>query len=169
MCVYFYFQCVWYLGDRVWRQLTGDASVPINSPPASLLVSVGDWGRWVRDQLVPILAVNLRVEVNDTQWMQYWRSVTHGPILPGLYREANADWVNPTQSWDHTIRPSRPRMFEERGPYEAPPMDDLTQYFMDMSLSVPGSDQVVHIPTRDIELPSQLHPVSITLRMVITR
>ncbi|KAL5713092.1 UDP-arabinose 4-epimerase [Ranunculus cassubicifolius] len=151
-CVFDYWgegSVVVYLGDRLWRQLTGRTAIPISiSLPLTLMISeiraAYQDGRW-QDAEVHCLYVR------DGCYAAWWRRVSVGHLVAPRYRDGNADYITddvvrvdletpgPSQHTGRGVRP-RARAVVEPGP--EPTL--LSQYFTTVTLD--GEEDIAAIP-----------------------
>ncbi|KAL5704612.1 hypothetical protein ACHQM5_023013 [Ranunculus cassubicifolius] len=128
-----------YLGDRLWRQLTGRTAIPVSiSLPLTLMIpeirAAREDGRW-QDAEVHCLYVRAGC------YAAWWRRVSVGHLVAPRYRDGNADYITddavrvdletPGQS-RHTGRGVRPRARAVPQPGPEPTL--LSQYFTTVTL-----------------------------------
>ncbi|KAF9624293.1 hypothetical protein IFM89_009201 [Coptis chinensis] len=151
----------WYLGDRAWRQLTGEVAIP--HPPLEKMCAVDVTLAqilWHRENHWPFASSFITADYGTYDY--YWATVSRGSILPGpIYRASNLDLVTPEALRQDLQFPGPSQATYAPGGYDAhvllgvDPTDDVWTARM-----VGSEGQVVNyaIPPIDNSVLPQLDP-----------
>jgi hypothetical protein len=145
--------CVWYLGDRCYRQLTGIIAIPRDPPvPMSYISHHG--------YCEPIDADTLVHRVPQSIYDEYWARVSIGAIQPTLVHATNVDYIGPASITDPSVRlPHQPPPFWNPGGYRTQPPSITPsrhgEFFVEVPVSGGGTvtkaleQELIQIESRD--------------------
>jgi hypothetical protein len=145
--------CVWYLGDRCHRQLTGIIAIPRDPPAPMSYISQHDYCE-------PVAADTLVHLVSQSIYDEYWARVSVGAIQPTLLHATNVDFIGPASISDPTVRfPHQPPPFWCPGGYNTQPRPIVPsrhgEFFVEVPVSGGGrvtkalEQELIQIESRD--------------------